>query len=164
MSNASLVPCDHTTTKLMLLLCSLVSHDDKSRPHVYLNKQGEIVINCEAERHGRNCRQVWDTVRGEDAWFPSLREVVKRFGWVQTIVDGKMVAVCQCEGGSTFGYVWKGCISCPCVTTKSSFLARREYGCTRCSEGAHPPILAPESQPDAVDAGVATPPRARKHT
>ena len=164
MSNASSVSCDHTTTKLTLLICSKSSPDQQSRPHVYLNKQGEIVINCEAERHGRNCRQVWDTVRGEDAWFPSLREVVKRFGWVQTIVDGKMVAVCQCEGGSTFGYVWKGCISCLCVTTKSSFLARREYGCTRCSEGAHPPILAPESQPDAVDAGVATPPRARKHT
>jgi hypothetical protein len=118
-SNASLVPCDRITTKLMLLICSKVSRDQQSRPHVYVNKEGEIVINFEAERHGRNCPQVWDTVRAEDAWFPSLREVVKRFGWVQTIANGKMVAVCQCVGVDTYRYVWRGCISCMCVTTKS---------------------------------------------
>ena len=119
MSNASLVPCDHTTIKLMLLLCSLISPDQKSRPHVYANHQGEVIVNFEAERYGRNCPQMWHTVQGADAWRPSLREVVKRFGWVQTIANGKMIAVCQCVGVDTYRYVWRGCISCMCVTTKS---------------------------------------------
>jgi hypothetical protein len=106
----------------MLLICSKVSRDQQSRPHVYVNKEGRMVINFEAERHGRNCSQVWDTVRAEDAWFPSLREVVKRFGWVQTIANGKMIAVCQCVGvGMAGGGIGFTLLFFSSTTTPSAF-------------------------------------------